>query len=644
MHGANASFIYRGYPGAFSALGKSVLFRRDPSAYVSIAAQDAVSLGLDFAANAEFTIEAWIKPQAIGPLRQTIVSLDPAYASKGYTLALESTGALHFYLTGSAGIMTPSNTIYDGKWSHIAVVARQAGGQTLTMIYVDGQQALPQWVAITPMVPGSGAPFLVGSNNSVEGDYSFVGFIDELAVYSKALGASDLLNHYEIAMASPLNNLLVSHGQQIILNRGLQVQAWVLAGSNLDASLWNNIHFTTPVIGPPVLKSGILEGIGQKMWGYDAPIGSLASDTNFLNVPSANLSNLVSIQYGDEQDVTQSAALNDAASYFQSVHKLFPNVLVHTNQTSQQLNEVQLRNLIQITQPDLLTYDTYFFSVTQYPGGSPTGMYNALAKYRKMASRGLDDTSMYPIPFGQFLQGYLSQGKMSESQVRAQIFAAWVFGAKWVSLFWYNFSNNNGISYLFGGWPDGDVLPGYSYYSQALAETQNLAKALVLLQSRDVYFIAGSSLGTSGPIPNSIPSYGVYPWEAAIDLYLKDIAVKNSGTLNNGLAGDVFVGFFRPYTSASASQEGNQENYFMIYNGLTDYNGTAAGTMQSITLNFDFSGTNFQSLQRLNRTSGLVEVVNLKSLGNSKFQLQLQLEGGTGDLFKVNDGTPFVGF
>ena len=31
------------------------------------------------------------------------------------------------------------------------------------------------------------------------------------------------------------------------------------------------------------------------------------------------------------------------------------------------------------------------------------------------------------------------------------------------------------------------------------------------------------------------------------------------------------------------------------------------------------------------------------SLGNGKYQLQLKLDGGTGDLFKYNDGTPFVG-
>ena len=31
------------------------------------------------------------------------------------------------------------------------------------------------------------------------------------------------------------------------------------------------------------------------------------------------------------------------------------------------------------------------------------------------------------------------------------------------------------------------------------------------------------------------------------------------------------------------------------------------------------------------------------SQGNGKFQLQLKLDGGTGDLFKYNDGTPFVG-
>ena len=49
-------------------------------------------------------------------------------------------------------------------------------------------------------------------------------------------------------------------------------------------------------------------------------------------------------------------------------------------------------------------------------------------------------------------------------------------------------------------------------------------------------------------------------------------------------------------------------------------------------------------MQRLSRDSGLVEQVPLIYDGTTKYHLSLTLDGGTGDLFKFNDGAPFVGF
>ena len=72
-----------------------------------------------------------------------------------------------------------------------------------------------------------------------------------------------------------------------------------------------------------------------------------------------------------------------------------------------------------------------------------------------------------------------------------------------------------------------------------------------------------------------------------------------------------------------------------------------------MTLDFDFGVTGINSLLRLNRNTGLVDMIDTSysdggntvftSLGNGKYQLQLKLDGGTGDLFKYNDGTAFVG-
>src|SRR4029078_9984068 len=133
------------------------------------------------------------------------------------------------------------------------------------------------------------------------------------------------------------------------------------------------------------------------------------------------------------------------------------------------------------------------------------------------------------------------------------------------------------------------------------------------------------------------------------------------GTKNGGLSGDVYVGFFNPLHLSFGDPAGTP--YFMWTNGLggdlrlpdgsTDNTATVAETRQQMTLNFDFGVTGINSLLRLNRNTGAVDTINtgfsdggntvFTSLGNGKYQLQLKLDGGTGDLFKYNDGTAFVG-
>src|SRR6185369_3473388 len=62
---------------------------------------------------------------------------------------------------------------------------------------------------------------------------------------------------------------------------------------------------------------------------------------------------------------------------------------------------------------------------------------------------------------------------------------------------------------------------------------------------------------------------------------------------------------------------------------------------QTIRLTFNFGSTGIHNLQRLSRDTGQVELVPLIYEGGSTYHLDLTLDGGTGDLFKYNDGIPF---
>src|SRR5262249_45805249 len=109
--------------------------------------------------------------------------------------------------------------------------------------------------------------------------------------------------------------------------------------------------------------------------------------------------------------------------------------------------------------------------------------------------------------------------------------------------------------------------------------------------------------------------------------------------------GDVYVGWFNPLSTSYGDPAG--EAYFMITNALGAYlqdpTLTVNDCIQQITLNFDFGGSGINSLERLRRSDGQVESVPLTHLTGNQYQYVFNLEGGTGDLFKYNDGTPFVG-
>jgi len=157
-------------------------------------------------------------------------------------------------------------------------------------------------------------------------------------------------------------------------------------------------------------------------------------------------------------------------------------------------------------------------------------------------------------------------------------------------------------------------------------------------------------------VTNTIPN-GVPLWSPAAHPYLTSISATNLGIYNRDaqntpLEGDVLVGYFKPlHESFDGTNYQNQE-YFMILNGLAWNAASVAETRQAITVNFDFGTNNISGLQRLRRSDGQVESIaaggtysNLTwtRTGAATYQLVVTLDGGTADLFKFDTGAPFVG-
>ena len=103
------------------------------------------------------------------------------------------------------------------------------------------------------------------------------------------------------------------------------------------------------------------------------------------------------------------------------------------------------------------------------------------------------------------------------------------------------------------------------------------------------------------------------------------------------------MGYFESIHESFSGPGFEDDIYFMIVNGLSDDIGTAVETAQTINLNFNFLNSGIDSLLRLSRDTGLIEEVSLVSDGGSLYHLDLTIDGGTGDLFKFNNGASFLG-
>ena len=150
-------------------------------------------------------------------------------------------------------------------------------------------------------------------------------------------------------------------------------------------------------------------------------------------------------------------------------------------------------------------------------------------------------------------------------------------------------------------------------------------------------------MGSHGTgVTNTLP-YGVSAFDATTDPYLTGVTATNLGTYNNSQPGDVLYGAYKPLDSSLVAKGCENDKYFMIVNGLSDGVGDAADCAQLIQLTFDFGDSGIDSLLRLSRDTGLVEKIALTQVTGSLYTLDLTLDGGTGDLFKYNTGSAFIG-
>ena len=533
------------------------------------------------------------------------------------------------YYNGANGVMVTSGSVSAGSGS---LISGHDGSPDHTFFQLSGQQGDTFTVAC---MANSGVPATSG-----------IGFE---------------------TVTSPQAVEGLSRGHNILLQRGLQLQALSFLAINppatgiFNSSTWDQSNFTTVhlwhgsytstpmVFGYPADRMPTAPGPAWGMTDYGKP-----GDIDISATPYA--SQLVSYQYGDEQDISTAAEMATLQQAMALMHINQPNVITYTNQWGTQISSANLQTYMQQVQPDMLCFDTYPFK-GNVAGGSPTNFYRDMQKYRLLGLAGNDGTGTQPIPVALYTQTVTYSGVnnhiVSESEIRLNNFSAWAFGYKFVDSFVYEASDaDSGITpVLFSG--GGTANPTAQFYQVAETNRQslNLGPALVRLISTSVQIKLGQheETGTywwgghyTETVTNDTPT-GVPQWSTGIVPYITGISVTNVGSKNDGLQGDVIIGCFKPLDASLTNVGYENDPYFMIVNGLSDGSGSAADCRQQIHLDFDFYTSGISSLLRLSRETGLVEMVPLTHNGGTQYSLDFFLDGGTGDLFKFSNGGVFVG-
>ena len=153
--------------------------------------------------NTEFTIEAWIYKKGAGPVAWKEYGIFHKWVGGGTSYFFEIlsiTGAPDLRLCGfvygeSGGDMrcySAIGSILPDTWYQVAMVFK---GDSYVKFYINGEEAGSDTTDPIAKVRTSDTSVNIGAGAD-GGSYYFLGYIDELAVYERALTQQELKDHY----------------------------------------------------------------------------------------------------------------------------------------------------------------------------------------------------------------------------------------------------------------------------------------------------------------------------------------------------------------------------------------------------------------------------------------------------------------
>ena len=415
----------------------------------------------------------------------------------------------------------------------------------------------------------------------------------------------------------------VNRAQALALQYGVMMPAWVpsegYGRGGFDANERDLTGGAFPMFYDlPMFNTAMMESLGKGApWALaKAPTGknsmcNAGEPRDFMNeymLPYA--STLVDIQYGDEGGFNRVES-ECFKNWFSWSKQNIPGAVVHANSWDDPswYRDANLSYYVENAKLDLLSWEKYYWDANGGPAPSRVVMdllnTNTWKKQREYGLKGLTGDGSSPILYGQYLD-YNWDANVSASEKSIVPSLGLATGQKWFGLFRMEYNGYDRSSII-----DHDGAPTRSFYefSNIFGNVTYIGNYTKAMNSAFVAYKPGQ-YAARGEAPSlSGYKYGDFASgdeaKAANEAVgLVDMSVANVGSVNDGLPGDVVVGYFEQLkgleTAKSAEIFGDSTTApkgFMVVNALTGQtrypsylldprtdNGSLAETAQDITL------------------------------------------------------------
>ncbi|MDN5203127.1 T9SS type A sorting domain-containing protein [Fulvivirgaceae bacterium BMA10] len=148
----------------------------------------------DWLSAESFSIELWVKPDDVTPSdNQVFIGRDDNWPDLHWWIGMNTSGQPTFTL-GNQSMSSPSivggSALSQAQWNHIVAVRDATGGQIT--LYVNGTQVAQAAQSYSNDWIGTNIPITVGNLTTGGNTFPFLGSIDNVALYGKALSITEV--------------------------------------------------------------------------------------------------------------------------------------------------------------------------------------------------------------------------------------------------------------------------------------------------------------------------------------------------------------------------------------------------------------------------------------------------------------------